>query len=424
VIKRPGDEHALLGILLYGRSPDDVAGVIEPHDFTEPRLETIYRTILAVHDAQVEVNPITVWDHLPPLRRGIDAAYLHDLMEVAGVDPMFYAQRIAEAARWRGLEAFSIRLAQMAREKVVTINEAEEQAAEWVSALATGDVSEAVPIGDVYREVVEVAERGVSAGLPTRWPEIDKLIGGWYPGGLTVVGARPSVGKSLFLSCAALWAAVHQGIPVYFASVEMSRFEMVQRFLADLTGVKLSKLRAEDARLTEDEWQRVAECRQTLHDMPLWIVDDAGQTVADIRAGARRMAAHYGRAPLVMVDYLQLLPASGQDRRDRRDLEVAADSRALKRLARDLGTNVLLASQLNRDAANREPTLANLRESGAIEQDADVVILLHKPDSDDRPDDGLTQVIIAKHRTGPTGRCELIRQGWWSRIVSRSELRR
>jgi replicative DNA helicase len=188
---------------------------------------------------------------------------------------------------------------------------------------------------------------------------------------------------------------------------------LTQRTLANVCGVKLASLRSGN-RLSEAEWERIATKTSLIQQMPVWHADVSTQTAADIRAGVRRMRRRHGRAPLVVVDYLQLL--SGGEKAERRQVKIGQDTRAFKRLARDEGTTVIGMAQLNRDAANHKPQISDLREAGDIEQDADVVILLHCPDEND----GRMLASVAKHRSGPVGTVELVRQGWFARVESKA----
>lgn len=416
-IKSPTDEHALLGALLWGRDISEVAALVRPSDFRSPPHEAIWRALLATHEAGTEVNATTVWDHLPPERqvghRAISAAYLADLLEVAGVDPLFYAQRVVEEATWAEIGDTATRLHQAYVARAGTAEDVRQQAAGWLEQMDARFVDTHTTPGDTLPVVIDVAERGVSEALPTKWPDLDDIIGGWYPGAFVVVAARPGVGKSLVAENIATHAALKLQHPVYMASVEMSTFELTQRTVANVCGVQLSSLRRGDP-LSEAEWQRIAKKTSLIQQMPVWHADVSTQTTADIRAGVRRMRRRHGRAPLVIVDYLQLL--AGGEGAERRQVKIGQDTRALKRLARDEGTTVIGMAQLNRDAANRQPQISDLREAGDIEQDADVVILLHWPDEND----GRMLAVVAKHRSGPTGAVELVRQGWFARVESKA----
>jgi len=253
-------------------------------------------------------------------------------------------------------------------------------------------------------ELLAAKAAGEQRGLTTGLGDLDTHLGGLLGGQLVVVGARPSVGKTAFGFGIALHVAIYHGAVVVY-SAEMSGLELALRTLAT-SGVSAELIRS--GRLGLSDFGRLAQRRDQLAGVPL-VIDDAPGTIATIRESAQRHADIGGLA-LVVVDYLQLIPTGA--RSERRELEVAEVSRGLKALARDLAIPVLAVAQLNRAVefrVQRRPVLADLRDSGQVEQDADVVLLLHRPGLYDLDvDPGATELIIAKHRNGPTGVVELV----------------
>jgi replicative DNA helicase len=216
-----------------------------------------------------------------------------------------------------------------------------------------------------------------------------------------VIAARPGVGKSSFVTNIARNVAVDAQSPVAMFSLEMSRFEIGMRLLCGEARVGWDRVRT--GRVATDEWTRIVEAAETLHEAPLFIVDSGNVTIVDIRAKARRLRSSRHGLGLIIVDYLQLM--SGHTRFDNRQQEIAEISRSLKLLAKELDIPVIAVSQLNRDPERRQdkrPQLSDLRESGAIEQDADIVMFIHRDDSDDPQVKGRADIIVAKHRNGPT----------------------
>lgn len=259
----------------------------------------------------------------------------------------------------------------------------------------------------------------VTDAVPTGWHELDELLsgGGLRPGHLTVIGARPGIGKSLVATMLAGHTAAGRDGGVYFASVEMSADELTDRIAAATTGTDLRALT--NRALTEETAERLRPGLARIRDWPL-ALDDRAVSIADIRRGARNTARRYGRLRLILVDYLQLLDAKTSNPRASRQELVSELSRALKLLAREHQVPVVMLAQLNRAATQRSdkrPVLTDLRESGSVEQDGDEVILLHRDDND--PDlAGQIELHLAKNRHGPTGTVRLRWQPWLSRITN------
>ena len=244
------------------------------------------------------------------------------------------------------------------------------------------------------------------AGVPTGFRDLDELLSGLQKANLIVIAARPGIGKSSFVTNVARNVAVDSGVPVAMFSLEMSRFEIGMRLLCGEARVPWDKVRS--GHVATEDWTRIVEAAEELHEAPLYIVDSGNVTIVDIRAKARRLRSSSAGLGLIIVDYLQLM--SGHLRADNRQQEVAEISRSLKLLAKELDIPVIAVSQLNRNPetrADKRPLLSDLRESGSIEQDSDVVMFIHREDSDDPSVKGRADIIVAKHRNGPTAQVPL-----------------
>jgi replicative DNA helicase len=259
----------------------------------------------------------------------------------------------------------------------------------------------------------ELYEQGNAiTGLPTGYVDFDELLSGLQPSNLIVVGARPSMGKTAFALGMAANAALEAQRPVLFFSLEMGHLELTQRLLCSDARVDSQRMR--NGNLAEDDWPKITRAVGKLGEAPIWIDDNPNLTVMEVRAKARRLKSRLGDLGLIVVDYLQLM--SGRGNAENRQVEVSEMSRGLKILARELETPIVAVSQLSRGLESRSdkrPMLSDLRESGSIEQDADVVAFLYRDEvyNPESPDIGSAEVIIAKHRNGPTG---TVRLAWLS----------
>jgi replicative DNA helicase len=243
-------------------------------------------------------------------------------------------------------------------------------------------------------------------GLPTGFRDLDELTSGLQPGNLVIIAARPGIGKSsLAINIAHNVAVSGESVAVF--SLEMSRHEVGMRMLCSAAKVPWDRIRAK--RVGPDDWVRVVQAAETLHDAPLAIVDSGNVNIVDVRAKARRMRSSKQGLALIIVDYLQLMTSAAVRRPDNRQQEVAEISRSLKLLAKELSIPVLALSQLNRNPetrADKRPQLSDLRESGSLEQDSDVVAFIHRDDADPEKKRE-AELIVAKHRNGPTGSIKL-----------------
>lgn len=403
-------ERALLGIVLD--RPLSIRDIedLTADDFADPRLGAIWDLMVWLDSQRISPEPVAVASHLSRIDMpGIRAEHVHDLYANAPIaqPPHVYAKRVRDRAVLRRLKAAAIRITQCADEDMDP-DEAVEIARSEVdaSSRATADFR---LIGDEIDETIRVLEQDAPSAIPTPWADLDYLIQGWRPGGLYVIGARPAVGKSLMGLQAALKLTERGFVAMH--SLEMPRAEVHARILAQMANVPM--VRMDKREMTEQDWGRVVNARAALSGMRLAIDDRGAVRTVDIRSHARSLAR---RGPLagIVVDYLQLMTAARGDRRPRHE-QVAEWSRQLKLLAKEMSVPVLALSQLNRQSEGRtdkRPTMADLRESGALEQDSDVILLLHVEEDDP----STLHVQVAKNRQGSAGAFTLERRGEVARL--------
>ncbi len=410
-------EMAVLGSMLESpRAIDTVTAILDPEDYYQPRHEQIHRVIVECHDAGMPTDTIAIADALRKANVRVEPLYLTELTGAVTVAAAVshWAGIVRRKADLRRVHATGARMQQLAAEAAT--EDADRVLDEARRMLDTGgrDADTISTIAADLADMVDGFERGHAAGIDTPWPDLTRVLAGLQPGKVYVVAARPGVGKSLMVQAIASHIAGRFGRPVFWASVEMSRHEVWSRVIAAHANIPLDRLIKSS--LDEDHWQRLQRVTPILNALPITL-DDAGmQTLTSIRRGARELARKHGPLGLVAVDYLQIV--TPRDGRAGRQEQVAEMSRGMKVLARELDVPLVLLSQLNRNPegrADKRPTLADLRESGAIEADADVVLLLHRPD--DESQHGLA-AIVAKNRSGPLTTVDLWLRGDVCRIES------
>ncbi len=405
-------ERALLGAcLVSSEAVDQVSDVVTTDDFYREAHALVFASVLTVHDTGQRVDALTVKAELEragTLVRVGGAPYLHTLMESVptAANAGFYAEKVNDCSTRRRLLAAgqrAVQLASSAGDAADVVERARSAFDAITDQAKTG--TETSAIGDLAADALIRYGSPAVSGLRTPWSDLNaQLNGGLRPGTLTVVGARPGQGKSIVGANMCLHAA-QDGKGALLVSLEMPEAEVTDRVVSSLSGVTYSRILRHD--LDDSDWQRVQSAVDKLSGLPLRIVDKPYLTLAAIRGLARNSArASHGLA-LLVVDYIQLMAPA--DSRAPREQQVAAMSRGLKLLAKELSVPVVALAQLNRAGAARAdktPTLTDLRESGQIEADADHVLLLHLPDEDTRI--GEIDVHVAKNRGGPTCRVTLV----------------
>ncbi len=418
-------ERIVLGaVMLSASAGDDVIDVLTSGDFYRPAHASIYAALTGALAVGEPTDPVAIVHRLAesgePDRSG-GAAYLLELVQsvptVAQVG--HYARIVAGwAARRRALEAGS-RIVSLAGDLSRDVPDMIDVAQQTLHAATSGDRSGAKTPGALLDPTLKmlIDDDGSQAGLSTGLGVLDDAIGGLRPGQLMIVGARPGVGKSFLLLGLCRSASVHRGIPSALWSLEMSEDEVMMRLLSAECDVDLTRLIKRTLR--PDDIERLTTRSGRVRKAPMMIDDARPMTVSGIRSRARRIQQTHG-LDLIVVDYLQLLNSSR--RHDSRVTEVGEMSRDLKILAGDLGVPVVVAAQLNRNPESRRdgrPQLSDLRESGSIEADADVVILLHRDDMTDpnHARAGEIDLIVAKNRSGPGGTVTALAQLHRARVT-------
>lgn len=409
-------ERSVLGAMLISRDAIlDVTETLNPGDFHQPAHEVIFRTITALNQVGKPADPITVTNALDTageLARCGGPAALHTM---AGEVPTassaaYYAEIVSKAAIRRRLLIAGQKIVQLAEsggdEETLV-----ETARREVDQTTKNTTTTARSFGETIDEMIDTLDEAPNHH-PTPWESVNGIIGGLRPGALYVVGARPSVGKSVV--ALQLAKGLSQYGSVAFSSLEMSTADVQMRAVSADLRIDLRRLIERD--LTPSDWNKIRDRRQSWNQVPLFIDDQSEVSVTDIKRFARTVSR---RQPLagIVVDYLQLMTPPPGDKRPRHEF-VADCSRQLKILAMDMGVPVIALSQLNRSSEQRQdkrPQLSDLRESGAVEQDADVVILLHREIMGENRGD--LEMLVAKNRHGRTDVAQLTFWGHYSRIT-------
>ncbi|MFK5583149.1 MULTISPECIES: replicative DNA helicase [unclassified Serinicoccus] len=422
-------ERSALGSMMLSKDAiAECSEMVKAPDFYRPAHETIFEACVDLYSRGEPVDAITVGDELTKrgdLQRIGGTAYLHQLIaEVpTAANAAYYAEIVAERAVLRRLVDAGTRIVQIGYaggdvEDIVNAAQAEVYA---VADKRGGEDYHA--LGQLIEPTMDEIEHaagssGEMTGVPTGFTELDELTNGLHPGQMIIIAARPAVGKSTIALDMARAAAIKHAMPTVVFSLEMSRTEITMRLLSAESEIPLQNMRKGNMR--DRDWTRLAETQGRITDAPLFIDDSPNMSLMEIRAKCRRLKQR-NNLKMVIVDYLQLM-SSGK-RVESRQQEVAEFSRALKLLAKEIEVPVIALSQLNRGPEQRtdkKPQMSDLRESGSIEQDADVVILLHRESMYEResPREGEADVIVAKHRNGPTDTVVVAFQGHYSRFTN------
>ncbi len=422
------EQGVLGGMLLSKDAIADVVEVLKTTDFYRPAHSTVYETITELYSKGEPADTVSVAAEMH--RQGLlekvgGAPYLHTLVATVptAANAGYYAGIVAEKAVRRRLVEAGMRVTQLGYNEAAEVEEAVDRAQAEVYAVTEERThDEFNPLESLITPTLEEMERiasrdGSLSGVPTGFADLDGITNGLHPGQLVVVAARPAMGKSTLALDFARAASIKHGQTSVVFSLEMSRTEIVMRLLSAEARVHLQNMRS--GRMTDDDWVRLAQRIGEVTTAPLFIDDSPHLTMMELRSKCRRLKQRHD-LKLVVLDYLQLMTPT--KRLDSRQQEVSEMSRALKLLAKELEVPVIALSQLNRAAENRadkKPQLSDLRESGAIEQDADVVVLLHREDmyEPESARAGEADFIVAKQRNGPTGTVTVAFQGHYSRFV-------
>ena len=405
------EQGVLGGMLLSKDAIADVVEVIRERDFYRPAHELIYDAIIDLYGRGEPADPVTVVAELTKrgdIARAGGAPYLHTLISSVptAANAGYYARIVRDHAIMRRLVEAGTKIVQIGYSQEGEVDEAVDAAQAEVYQVterrATEDYIQLSELLPAALDEIESISKGVgSEGVKSGFKDLDGLTNGFHPGNMIVLAARPAVGKSTLGLDIARYASIHEGDACVIFSLEMSRSEITMRMLSAEARVPLNNIRS--GSLSDEEWGRLAKRMGEISAAPLFIDDSPNMSLMEIRAKARRLKQRHN-LKLIIIDYLQLMTAG--KRVENRQQEVSEFSRNLKLLAKELEVPVIAISQLNRgpeQRADKRPMLSDLRESGSIEQDADVVILLHRDDMyDGGGRSGEADLIIAKHRNGPT----------------------
>lgn len=422
------EQSAIGGMMLSKDATADVIESVRAIDFYIPKHEIIFDAILSLYSHGEPTDVIAVTDELTKagdIGRAGGAEYLHTLTGVVptAANAGYYASIVAEKAVLRRLVEAGTRIVQMGYasegEVVDLVNNAQ---AEIYSVTGGVEAEDFIPLTVAVTTAIDEIEAakgrdGSMTGVPTGFAELDDLTNGFHPGQMIIVAARPALGKSTLALDFCRAASIKHDLPSIIFSLEMGRSEIAMRLLAAESSVPLQNMRK--GTVDNQDWTTIAATRGRINDAPLYIDDSPNMTLVEIRAKCRRLKQKVG-LKMIVIDYLQLM-TSGK-KVESRQQEVSEFSRALKLLAKEIQVPVIALSQLNRGPEQRSdkmPALSDLRESGSLEQDADMVILLHRESAyeKDNPRAGEADLIVAKHRNGPTRTVTVAFQGHFSRFT-------
>jgi replicative DNA helicase len=420
------ESSVLGGLLLDNDAWDRVGDLLVDGDFYRHEHKLIYAAIGALVNASKPADVITVYEKLQSLGKAEEVgglAYLNSLAQY--VPSASNIRRYAEIVRERSI----LRKLVSASDEIATnafntrglpidriLDEAEQKIfsiGEEGSRMKQGFQSMDALVVELMDRVNEMAENPNDiTGVRTGFYKLDRMTSGLQPGDLIVLAARPSMGKTSLAINIAEHVAINEGLPVAVFSMEMGASQLAVRIVGSIGRIDQSHLRT--GKLTDKEWSSFPEAIEKLRNVSLHIDETPGLTASELRANARRLARQYGKLGLIVVDYLQLMSVSSSMSDENRAVAVGEISRGLKMLAKELKCPVLALSQLSRSVENRtgdkRPLMSDLRESGAIEQDADIVMFIYRDDyyNKDSQKPGVAEVIVSKHRNGPTGTIELM----------------
>jgi len=428
-------EQSVIGAIFYDNSLfDEVGSILTPNSFHEETHKQIFRAIIELCAESKPIDEVIIGDKLKELGKLEDCggyAYLAELVDCvpSSGNIVYYAKIIQEHALLRDLIRTTSDIGIKARDPQQSVKELINEAIEKVTAIRIEE-NHSEPIKDILMRNFDrlehiSANKGEITGTPTGFVDINRMMSGLQPTDLIILAARPSMGKtSLALNIASYVAIKHQEMgAVLMFSLEMSKEQLGMRLLSSESKIDNKKLRS--GNFEQEDWDKLGRATDIISGSSLIIDDRSSITVQEIISTVRHYdkKLKYGVGPVV-VDYLQLMSGNKSENRDQ---QLGSITRALKGLAKDLGIPVILLSQLNRALENRSdkrPKLSDLRESGSIEQDADIVIFVYRDEvyNENTDKKGIAEIIFSKHRNGPTGMAELVFQGKYTRFFNMSQI--
>lgn len=424
-------EQAVLGSLMLGSQAwDDIADRVRPIDFYRPEHRIVFQTILELIHRNTPVDVLTVAEALRNAAQ-LDAAggelYLFELAKntptIANI--LAYSDIVRDRSIVRQLLSVATEIAESAfssqgqsSSELLDIAERKIFAIAEQHILHQGPANIQTLLAKAIERVDTLYQSGETlTGISTGYQDLDNLTAGLQPADLIIVAGRPSMGKTAFAMNVAEHAALQTSKPVLIFSMEMPGESLAMRTISSLGRIDQHRLRT--GKLQEEDWPRIHSTVALLSDTPLFIDDTPALTPSELRARARRLAREVGQLGLIVIDYLQLMQSTGY--RENRTAEISEISRSLKSLAKELNVPVMALSQLNRgleQRADKRPVMSDLRESGAIEQDADVILFIYRDEvyNGESREKGIAEIIIAKQRNGPIGKVKLTFLGQYTRF--------
>jgi replicative DNA helicase len=433
------EQSVLGGLLIDADAHDKLGGSIEEGDFYRADHRIIFRHIIMLVKAGKPVDVLTVAEYLD-LHGALDKAgglpYLGSLAQAipSTANIHFYAAVVREKSIMRKVIQISQEMADSAynpsgKSSKEVLDDAENKVFKIAEADSLGK-QEFIHVSPLLAKVIERVDQLYSqdnqkdiTGLPTGFIDLDKQTSGLQPGELIIIAARPSMGKTAFAVNIAENVALDTGLPVAIFSMEMGGEQLAMRMIGSVGRINQQDLRC--GKMRDEDWSKITVALGKLHAAPIFIDETPGLNVMDIRTRARRIYRENAGLGLIVIDYLQLMGSTERRQNDNRATEVAEITRALKSLARELRVPIITLSQLNRSLEKRDdkrPMMSDLRESGAIEQDADLILFIHREEyyTKDAMDKGKAEIIIGKHRNGPTGTIQMTFQGEYTRFENRA----
>ncbi|WP_022851422.1 replicative DNA helicase [Limisalsivibrio acetivorans] len=419
---KEAEQAVLASLLIDERAADKVMHTLTPSDFYHPQHQYIFSVLIKLHDEMKPKDIVTLASYLSDnntLARAGGVEYISSLVEIIpnSANVGYYAGIIKEKSTLRQLIHLSADMTEMCYEQVDDIRDVVETAEKRIFELAEDKLkADVLAIGEHMHRTFEVLEKlyhrkEETTGVPSGFRDLDELTNGFQRSDLIIVAGRPGMGKTAFTLNLAMNATYRpkeqESFTVAFFSLEMSSQQLVQRLLSAQAGVDSNKLRT--GKFSMEEWQNLTAAAGELSELKLYLDDTPAINSLELRAKCRRLKREHG-LDMVVVDYLQLMgSAKGTESREQ---QIAEISRSLKALAKELDIPIIALSQLNRGVENRpdkRPNISDLRESGAIEQDADLIVFLYRDEMyhKDTAEPGVTEVIVAKHRNGSTGTVKL-----------------
>ena len=414
-------EEVVLGAMMIDKKGvDEVIDILSADAFYKEAHKHIFESIFKLFENSEPVDLLTVSSQLKKDQKldliGGDFYLISLTQRVSSSAHIeFHARIILQKYIQRSLIKISSEIIEEAYDETKDVFDLLDNAEAKLYEVTQGNVKKSTETAQslviqAKKKIEEISNKEGMSGIPSGFDKLDKLTSGWQPSDLIIVAARPGMGKTAFTLTMARNVAVNSNIPVAFFSLEMSSVQLITRLISSETGLSSEKLRT--GKLEKHEWEQLNVKVKTLEKAPLFIDDTPSLSIFDLRAKARRLASQYG-IKMIMIDYLQLMTAGGSQKGGNREQEISTISRNLKALAKELSIPVIALSQLSRAVETRggskRPLLSDLRESGAIEQDADIVSFIYRPeyykidewdDEERSPTEGQGEFIVAKHRNG------------------------